>query len=275
MKNSLLVLLIILVMGCSPAEKNSTGKGYVVISPEVAEILAELGCSDQIIGVTEECTYPEELQSKQSVGKFGEIKLEDIVKLNPEIVFTTELEQQELADKLEKLGIKVVRSYPKSVSGVYKTIITLGNEVGKSKEAELLVASLKQQVAELESNMPKRPRVYLEIWNNPLMSVSDNSFVGELIELAGGDNIFTELERDYARVKPEMVITADPEIILSFSKQTFEEISQRKGWNNISAVKNKAVYNESNLNSDHIFRAGPRFVLGIRDLQEIFKSHAN
>ncbi|MBN2828736.1 MAG: ABC transporter substrate-binding protein [Candidatus Cloacimonetes bacterium] len=270
MKNSLVILLLLLLIGCSTPQKKA--KGYVVISPEIAEIIAALGASDDIIAVTAECTYPEELQEKTSVGKFGEIKLEDIINLNPAIVFTSELEQQELADKLEKLGIKVVRTYPQSVAGVYEAITKIGAEIGRTAEAVTLNNSLKQQLEALNSNVANRPRVYLEIWNNPLMSVSDKSFVGELIELAGGDNIFTELERDYARVKSEMVINADPQIILSYSKTSLAEMSQRKGWENISAIKSKYVFEDNDINPDWLFRAGPRFVLGIKSLQETFRA---
>jgi iron complex transport system substrate-binding protein len=260
----------LLLIGCTAPVKKA--KGYVVISPEIAEIIAALGASDDVIAVTAECTYPAWLQEKRSVGKFGEIKFEDIINLNPAIVFTSELEQQDLADKLEKLGIKVVRTYPQSVEGVYEAITKIGAEIGRIKEAEELNNSLKQQVKALSSLVVDRPRVYLEIWNNPLMSVSDKSFVGELIELAGGDNIFTELERDYARVKPEMVIDADPQIILSYSKTSLTEMSQRKGWENVSAIKSGYVFEDNDINPDWLFRAGPRFVLGIKALQETFRA---
>ncbi len=274
MKNSiLLILLLLFLSACSVKNSAETTKGIVIISPEVAEIIAQLGAVDEIIAVTDECTWPESLKDKPSVGKFGEIKMEEIIKLNPSIVFTTQLEQQDLADNLEKLGIKVVRIYPKSVSEVYTAIQAVGKEIGRVKEAEVLVNSLKLEVNNYKSNREKRPDVYLEIWNNPLMSVTDNSFVGELIELAGGNNIFSELERDYSRVKPEKVITANPDIILSFSKTTLDDFRARKGWQNIKAVKSGKVYGEESINPDYIFRAGPRFVLGLKALNSIFTQY--
>ena len=104
------------------------------------------------------------------------------------------------------------------------------------------------------------------------MSVSDQSFVGELIELAGGDNIFTELERDYSRIKAEDVIRAAPDIIICYSQDSVDNIKKRMGWQNIPAVQNNRIYFEKDLNPDWILRAGPRCILGARRLQEIFYS---
>ncbi len=272
LKNSLIVLLALLLVACGISSEKK-GKGIVVISPEVAEIIAELGAVDEIVAATDECTWPETLKEKPSVGKFGEIKMEEIIKLNPATVFTTELEQQDLADNLEKLGIKVVRIYPKSVSDVYVAIDKIASIIGREKEAKVLNTKLRTEVTKYKDTIKNRPDVYLEIWNNPLMSVTDNSFVGELIEIAGGNNIFTELERDYSRVKPEKVITANPDVILTFSKTDLDDFKARKGWDGIKAVKSGAVFGDEVVNPDHIFRAGPRFVLGLNELNEIFRKY--
>jgi iron complex transport system substrate-binding protein len=121
-----------------------------------------------------------------------------------------------------------------------------------------------------------RPKVYLEINLEPLMSVSDQSFVGELIELAGGDNIFTTLERDYSRIKAESVIKAKPEIMICYSQDTMDNIRKRLGWKDIPAIKNQLIYFEKDLNPDWLLRAGPRCLLGIMRLQEIlYHNQAN
>jgi len=114
------------------------------------------------------------------------------------------------------------------------------------------------------------PKVYLEIYREPLMSVSDKSFVGELIELAGGDNIFSDLERDYSRVKAEDIIRAKPDIMICYSRDSRENISKRMGWKDIPALKDNKIYFESDINPDWLLRAGPRCVLGAKRLQEIF-----
>jgi iron complex transport system substrate-binding protein len=101
------------------------------------------------------------------------------------------------------------------------------------------------------------------------MSVSDKSFVGELIELAGGDNIFNKLERDYCRISPEKVIRGNPDIMICFSQDSRENIVKRMGWKDISAIKNNRIYFEDDINPDWLLRAGPRCISGAKRLQEI------
>ena len=103
------------------------------------------------------------------------------------------------------------------------------------------------------------------------MSVSDKSFVGELIELAGGDNVFDTLERDYSRVKAEQVIQANPDIMICYSHDTMENILARKGFSRIPAIRTRSIYFEEDINPDLIQRAGPRSIQGIRELARIFE----
>ena len=103
------------------------------------------------------------------------------------------------------------------------------------------------------------------------MSVSDNSFIGEVIQIAGGNNIFAQLPRDYSRIKPEDVIQADPEIILlTYPGISAAQIKERKGWNVISACKNNRIYTVKDINPDLILRASPRIIEGIKLLKKSF-----
>jgi iron complex transport system substrate-binding protein len=112
--------------------------------------------------------------------------------------------------------------------------------------------------------------VYIEIYGEPLMSVSDSSFVGQLLQAAGGKNIFSTLPRDYSRISPEKVIAADPQIIITtYPGVTKAQIAARKGWQNISAVQNGRIYTIQDIDPDIILRASPRFVQGIAKLQEL------
>ena len=122
-----------------------------------------------------------------------------------------------------------------------------------------------------QNNSDNSPQVYVEIYNDPIMSVSDKSFVGEVIQISGGDNVFAELPRDYSRVKAEDVINADPEIIILTCPPEFtaESIKIRKGWEVISAVKNDRIYTALDIDPDLIIRATPRIVEGMKQLQKI------
>ncbi|MDZ4121495.1 MAG: helical backbone metal receptor, partial [Candidatus Cloacimonadaceae bacterium] len=248
-------------------------RSIVVLSPEVAEILVAIGAEDRIVGVTEECTYPEVLLSKPRVGKFGLLDRERIISLKPALIFASALEQEGLAGEFSRLGYRVETVYPRSLAEMISEIRRIGEIVDMAESANALADSLAMEIARIKMAADLRgakPRVYLEIYRDPLMSVSDQSFVGELIETAGGDNIFPTLERDYARIKAEDVVSARPDIIICYSHDTLDNILNRKGWSNIPAIQTQSIYFESDIDPDLIQRAGPRAIQGMQILAEIF-----
>lgn len=268
----LILLFIALSLLASCRKYETKAEAYVVLSPEVAEILCAIGAEDKIVAVTNECDYPPSLAGKTKVGSFSAIDVEAIIALNPEIVFVSALEQEGSAAQLKKLGIRVEVIYPKSLSELTKEILRLGEISGNSKQAAALVDDMEQSLAQVKAKTDgkTKPKVYLEIYRDPLMSVSDASFVGELIETAGGDNIFPTLERDYARVNPEAVIKAKPDIMICYSQDSLQNIMARKGWQDIPAIRNGKIYFEKDISPDIIQRATPRSIDGIWDLYKLF-----
>lgn len=262
----LFIILSFLLLSC---QSNRSKKGIVVISPEIAEILVSIAGDEAIVGVAEECNYPEVLKSKSKVGNFGQISLEKIIKLNPEIVITSALEQSSTAKELEKLGIKVYSFYPQNIEQLSSVIDSLGRITGHEDKAKFLATSINDQIASFKTFAPQESkRVFIEIYNEPLMSVSNASFVGQLLKVSGAENIFPILERDYCRVKNEDVIKANPDvIIITYPGMTKEMVSNRKGWQNINAVKNNKIFTIEDINPDLILRASPRIIEGIKSLR--------
>ena len=267
-----LMVCLVVLTACKKPMPQHQGNRYVVLSPEIAEIIALIEGTDNIVGITEECNFPAEYAGKVVVGKFGSVNKERIVALKPSIVFVSSLEQRSLASDLAKLGIRYVTIYPQNITDMLTGIQTIGDILGKSQRGKFVADSLRAELDSLKAitlNKP-RPKVYLEIYRATLMSVSDKSYVGELIELAGGDNVFSVLERDYSRVSAEQVINARPDIMICYSQDTRDNIKKRLGWAGIPALKNDRIYFEKDINPDLILRAGPRCVLGVQRLQEIF-----
>ena len=268
-----LVFALMLFIGCSKSEKQ-VGERYIITSPEIAEIVYLLQGADNIVGITIECDYPAKMQEIEKVGNFGKVDFEKIISLDPTIVFTSSLEQELLTTELEKLQIPTAQFYPKSIDDMISSIREIGKLIGVEKRANFVADSLSTEIEKFsQNNGADSPTVYVEIYNNPIMSVSDRSFVGEVIQKAGGNNIFAELPRDYSRVKAEDVINADPEIIILTCppEVTAESIKIRKGWEVISAVKNDRIYTALDINPDLIIRATPRVIEGMKILQKIFK----
>jgi len=265
------VIVIVFVFACQQRDKKHK-QGIVVLSPEIAEIICALNAEEEITGITAECNYPPSLKAKKVVGSFSKVNPESILALNPEYVFCSSLEQEGIASDLRNLGFQVEVIYPESISEMLAAIERIGILLDRKEEAMKLVNQFSQELEAIKRNSQGKPhpKVYLEIYRNPLMSVSDASLIGELIETAGGDNIFPTLERDYARVNPEAVIAANPDIMICYSQDTLENIINRKGWQNIPAIKNRRIYFERDINPDLIQRATPRCVEGMKILANIF-----
>ena len=268
----IIIIIILFTFSCKQSEKNQK-KGIVVLSPEVAEIICALNAENEITGITAECNYPPSLQQKKIVGSFSSIDKEAIIALNPRLIFCSSLEQESIALDLKNLGFQVEVIYPESINAMFSDIERIGTLIRRKEAAGKLVKDLKEEREKIKANSQGklRPKVYLEIYRNPLMSVSDSSFIGELIETAGGDNIFPRLERDYARINPEAVISAKPDIMICYSQDTLENIINRKGWQNIPAIQKRKIFFEKDINPDLIQRATPRCIEGMKILAKLFE----
>lgn len=270
MKIIAVVLLAGLLLSCSPGEEESLSPRYIITSPEVGEIIYLLQGAGNIIGVAEEVDHPEALREIPKVGRFGSVSREKIISLRPDIVFTSGLEQEFLAHELNKAGINTVLIYPQSIPELLEAIREIAVHLGIEERGVAVADSLQKEIEQLRYQGEDRPKVYLEIYSNPIMSVSSRSFIGELLEIAGGINIFEELPRDYSRVRSEDVINADPGvIILTYPGISPRDIKSRKGWQNISACQNDRIYGIKDLDPDLILRAGPRITEGLRALQRL------
>jgi len=316
LKYIILTIILFLFISCTSSQYKSNNPRYIITSPEIAEIVCLIQGTENIVGITTECDYPLELKSIPKVGTFGKVDFEKIIELNPTLVFTSALEQDALSDELQKLNIKTIKIYPKSIDEMIKAIRDIGIIINKEKRANFIADSLQTELSKLElssalagldlslninsnhsedqdarispaetirkvSDFPNSTistdstnslTVYIEIYGNPIMSVSDKSFVGEVVQAAGGNNIFSELPRDYSRIKPEQVIEANPEIIiLTYPGIDAVQIKERKGWEVISACKSNRIYTVENIDPDLILRASPRVIEGIKKLKKIFK----
>jgi len=271
MRMIVLILGLVLLFSCSIEQNEESSPRYVVTSPEVGEIIYALQGAANIVGVTTEVSYPEELAVLPKVGEFGTVSREKIIALRPTIVFTSGLEQKMLAQDLNKAGIETVMIYPQSFTELLAGIREIATHLDIEERGIAYADSLQQQIEDLRYTGQQRPRVYLEIYGTPIMSVSSNSFIGEIVELAGGNNIFDTLPRDYSRVRAEDVINNDPEIIIiTYPGVTPEGIRSRKGWQNIKACQEDRIYGIEDIDPDIILRAGPRITDGIITLKRLF-----
>ncbi len=251
----LVILLIALLTACAKKEINESN-GVIVTSPEVAEIIAELGGIDLIIARTQYCDYPPAMLELESIGDFSTINIERVIALKPRLIFTAAFEQQEFYDKLQPFGIEVVKIHSNSLNSYYENVKLIASKLGLEDKSTALIDKFK----DIESSLSlpvNPPKVYFEISPN-LGTVTNKSFIGDLIVKAGGINIFGDIKQDFLISKNEDIVQANPDIIIALSYLSKEEISQRRGWQDINAVKNNKIYTIEDIDIDTVMRTVPR-----------------
>lgn len=240
----------------------------VSLAPSVTEILYAVGAGSQVVGRTDYDNYPPEAEAVPSVGGFdaSSISIETILDMEPDLVIAGSIYQDEVTKTLEGTGIKVIDVDPESIADILVNIQTLGTITGHAGEAKVVVADMQARIDAVTGKVAtipqdERPLVFYEIWHEPLTTASNHTFTGELITLAGGINIFGDLEGTYPTVSAEQIIEENPDVIVGPSNHsdqlTAEAIAARPGWGDLAAVRNGAVVI---IDGDIISRSGPRII---------------
>jgi iron complex transport system substrate-binding protein len=247
-----------------------TGRAQRIVSlaPSVTESLFAIGAGGQVVGRTDYCNYPPEAAKLPSIGGFdaSTISVESILALEPDLVIAGSTYQADIVKSLQDSGVKTFVSQPKNVAGIMDTLTLFGKITGHvdeaaaaAKEMQTRIDAVTTVVAAIPAD--QRPTVFYEVWHEPLMSANGKTVVGELIEMAGGVNIFADLPDEYPTVSVEQIVKVDPQFIIGPSshgdQMTSEVIGKREGWGNLSAVKNNAIYI---VDGDIVSRYSPRIV---------------
>ncbi len=246
----------------------------VSLTPSITEILFGIGVGDRIVGATSHCNYPPEAKSLPRVGggTLQSLNQEMIYALQPDLVLCKWDNHEPLLRNLERLGVPVLALASETLADLYKETAMLGRVTDHSAEAEMLISSMRGRVAAITERIPRGggPRVFYQVWDNPLMTAGPHSFIGELLTLAGAQNLFSETTGSYPKVSPEAVVAGDPEVILApqthAAPVTVESILTRPGWSQVSAVRHQRVHL---LNRDTISRCGPRLVDALEEIVNV------
>jgi iron complex transport system substrate-binding protein len=236
----------------------------VCLTEEPTEVLYALGAQDRIVGISGFTVRPAAARrEKPKVSAFTSAKIAEILALRPDFVIGFSDIQADIASALIKQGIEVWISNHRSVDGILDYVLRLGALVGEAGKARAYADSLRRDldaVAAGAARLPARPKVYFEEWDEPL--ISGIQWVAELVRIAGGTDIFPELAAESLAKNRIMadgakVIARDPDIIFgSWCGKKFrpEKVVARPGWQGISAVRNRQLFE---IKSPIILQPGP------------------
>lgn len=254
---------------------NGGPERIVCLTDETTETLYLLGEDRRIVGVSGFTTRPKEARQKPRISTFKSAKIESILELQPDLVVGFSHIQANIAHDLIQAGVNVLVSNQRSVEEILEMMLTLARIVAAESAGIALVEQLRGDLARIADSarrFRRRPRVFFEEWMDPL--ISGIRWVEELIEIAGGEDLFPHLrnERDAKRraVDPSVVADADPEVVIASwcGKQVNKDtIRERDGWERVSAVRCGHIYE---IKSSYILQPGPAALTeGVRHLHRI------
>jgi iron complex transport system substrate-binding protein len=248
----------------------------VSLAPSNTEILFAVGAGNQVIGRDEFSDYPDQANTLPSVGgSFGDYNLEAILDLEPDLVLAAEINTPEQVKSMEDLGLTVfLLPNPTSLEEMYGNLLTVAKLTGHESETEELVEGLRERVSQVEMDIESaedQPTAFYELdATDPSApwTAGSGTFIDTLITMAGGENIASDME-GHLQISVEELLVRDPQVILlgdSAYGVTSESLSERPGWNNISALVNGRIYAfDDNL----VSRPGPRLVDGLEELARL------
>ena len=243
--------LLILSLAFSPC---FAAQRIVSFLPSNTEILFAIGAST-VVGVSDFCDWPPQALSAEKVGDAFLPNVEKIAALRPDVVFLGE--DGGLALRLKKLGIKTVEvPQAADIAGIARAIRLIGAQTGRNAQADALANRLLAEAAGLEKESEKlknRPRVYIEV-DSPRWTAGRGSFISDVLEKAGGINVFADISAAYARVSWETVVSRNPDVIISLSHAKVD-YAKLPGADKINAIRNGRVLDS--LDKNLISRPGP------------------
>jgi iron complex transport system substrate-binding protein len=240
----------------------------VSLAPDLTEILFALGLNEKIVAVSSDSDYPHETATKNKVGTFWQPNTEAIIAAKPDLVITLWFEQQKaVADSLNRLGYQVLTLRIEKIEELFTAIQKIGDATGCKKRADELAKNIALQLNDLQAKFSSanKVRVLWVVQPEPLRVAGRNTFINELINLAGGENAIGSTIAQYPQIGTEEILTSDTAVIIHSAMGSDIDRQQQAAqafWSkypNLPAVKTNRIYV---VDSDIVLRLGPRLPQG-------------
>ena len=242
----------------------------ISMSPSITETLFALGVGNRVVGVTDFCSYPKEACALPKIGGLLNPSVEAWIRLKPDLIIHQD-DSHKLRINAQNLGIRTLAVSMTSLKNIFDTIQTFGEVLGCNPAAHVLVQKLQTEIQRYQARLKDVPKkttlLLLGDGSNPggaLYAVGRSTFLGELLKLAGGDNILTDPTISYPKISKEFILRHSPEVIIEAGpnanmtpREKAEKLKQWQRFPTLTAVKNKTIYF---VGADYILIPGPRFL---------------
>jgi len=248
----------------------------VSLAPANTEIAFAIGAGAKMVAGTSYDDYPEEAKSLPKIGDFANPNVEKIASFEPDLVLAAGGIQDGLRSKLEKLGMQVYVVDPKTYDGVMTDVTNLGQLAGSTEQAQQVADTMQKAKDDAQAKVASlsRPATFLEIYSKPLMTAGGDTFIDDMIGIAGGDNIGATAGSGFPNFSTEVLFKDDPAVYIADSGSMSKpgDITKRSGFADLTAVKDGHVYV---IDDNLIARPGPRLAQGLQELVKMIHPEAS
>lgn len=227
-------LILLLAMLCSAVA--SAAPRVISLAPSMTEIVVELQAGDLLVGVLDSGERPPELQALPSVGRYGQLNIERLLSLRPDLLL---LWPGSVApaqrDQLKRLGIPTYSAEPQDLDQLIEQIAAIGIRLGREQQALEHAQALRERLRELRHRYHREPplRVFYQVWDKPLYTLGGRQFVSDALRTCGARNVFDDLDQPAPQVSLESILLRNPQVILASDQAQLEPW---KAWPQLDAV---------------------------------------
>ena len=219
----------------------------VCLAPSIVDDVYSLGAGSDVIAVSDYTTYPADAAKKPSIGAPLNPSLEKIIAMHPDLVLATgDFNQIPAIDQLVRYGIPVFMVNPHGIAGIHKSIASLGRALNRNAEAAALLHDLQTREQSIRQRIQGKPlvRIFVPVWYDPIVTAGRHAFITELIAMAGGSSVTSDIAQEWPQVSLEAILTRKPDALLLIkgSKMSIAELENRPGWQALAAVRERRVF---------------------------------
>lgn len=235
MRRFLCLLLLLAGLPAAAAER------VVSLAPSLTDMVLELGAADRLAGLLDGGPRPQALQGLPSVGRYGQVNLERILALQPDLllVWPGAVPEAQL-QRLKAVGIPVYVADPHRLEDISRQFRELGEHLGRAEQGRELAEAFDARLAQLRAQYHREPplKVFYQVWDRPLYTVGGRQIISEALAVCGGRNLFADLDLAAPQVGLESVLARDPQVILAASE---DQLRSWTGMQQLSATRLKQL----------------------------------
>ncbi len=275
------------VLCCGQAAEKLVPQRIVSTAPSITEMLYALGLGDRIVGVDRFSHYPAEASRKPQIGDYAAPNLEVIASLRPTLVIIPTNPVQ-LKQRLEALKLHVLELNQEGIAEIYKSLREVGAATGTTAKAEALIESTKQQLGAIraKASLYRSTRMMFVVGRTPgrldgLMVVGQASYLNEILEIAGGENVFKDASAGYPKVSLEEILSRNPDVIIDMGEMAdtvgVTDAQKRSVvglWSRMAAISAVRNHRVTAVASDIFVVPGPRVVQAAQEFFSILHPEA-